>query len=118
MMGKGGDENGFCHINRFHGRRDGRKRNGFVPFAAIPDAAAEKEEQRDAVKTKETVLLFQSLKALGKLSVANSIARVTAKQTESWPRRFANLKKRNDRCTIILCRRMRKIIRDKENAAL
>jgi len=33
-----------------------------------------KEEQRDAVKTKETVLLFQSLKALGKLSVANSIA--------------------------------------------
>jgi len=33
-----------------------------------------KEEQRDAVKAKETVLLFQSLNALGKLSVANSIA--------------------------------------------
>lgn len=33
-----------------------------------------KEEQRDAVKTKETVLLFQSLKALGKLSMANGIA--------------------------------------------
>lgn len=33
-----------------------------------------KENQRDAAKARETVLLFQSLNALGKLAVANSIA--------------------------------------------
>ena len=33
-----------------------------------------KEEQRDAAKTKEILLLFRSLDALGKLSVANGIA--------------------------------------------
>lgn len=74
MIEKGGDENGFGHIDRFHGRRDGRERNGFVPLQRFLTRQQKKEEQRDAVKTKETVLLFQSLKALGKLSVANSIA--------------------------------------------
>ncbi len=33
-----------------------------------------KEEQRDAAKAKETVLLFRSLDALGKLSMANGVA--------------------------------------------
>ncbi len=33
-----------------------------------------KEEQRDAAKAKETALLFRSLDALGKLSMANGVA--------------------------------------------
>ena len=38
------------------------------------DRQQKKEEQRDADKTKDTVLILRSLNALGKLTIANSIA--------------------------------------------